>query len=394
MTGRPPLSDLCLLVVDCEHKTAPVTAEGYPSIRTPNIGRGRLILDGVNMVDEATYHAWTRRAAPQAGDLIVAREAPVGNVAIVPPGLKVCLGQRTVLVRPNPAKVDGPFLCYFLLGDYVQGRFRATATGATLPHLNMRDIRNLPMPPLPDLTVQRRVASILGAYDDLIEVNRRRIALLEEMARRLFEEWFVHFRFPGHAALPMVQTADGPLPQGWRWGRVEEMLVLQRGFDLPAPARTAGQFPVFAANGVHGSHDQWKVEPPGIVTGRSGTIGNVEMVHERFWPLNTTLYVKEFKRASPTYALLLLRMLNLKSHGAGAAVPTLNRNHVHALPVAYPPEDLVNLFERHAMDSLTMSASLRRHSENLAAARDLLLPRLISGELSVVAAERELEAAA
>src|SRR5262245_12463014 len=100
------LSSICELIVDCAHKTAPIPAEGYPSIRTPNIGRGRLILDGVNRVSEETYRNWTRRAEPRHGDLIFAREAPVGNVAIVPPGQNVCLGQRTVLIRPDRLKVN------------------------------------------------------------------------------------------------------------------------------------------------------------------------------------------------------------------------------------------------------------------------------------------------
>lgn len=106
------LNDLCELIVDCEHKTAPTENEntGFYSVRTPNIGRGSLILDNVNFVSEETYIAWTRRAIPKANDLILAREAPVGNVAIVPKGLKVCLGQRTVLIRPDVNKINPHYL--------------------------------------------------------------------------------------------------------------------------------------------------------------------------------------------------------------------------------------------------------------------------------------------
>ncbi len=107
------LSDVCELIVDCEHKTAPTQETGYPSIRTPNIGCGRFILDGVNRVSEETYRLLTRRAVPQPGDLIKAREAPVGNVAMVPEGLSPCLGQRTLWIRPDRSKVVPPFLNYF-----------------------------------------------------------------------------------------------------------------------------------------------------------------------------------------------------------------------------------------------------------------------------------------
>ena len=138
------LRDLCELIVDCEHKTAPTLEIGYPSIRTPNVGRGYFILDGVNNVSEEIYRLWTRRAAPVAGDLIMAREAPVGNVAIIPPGLQPCLGQRTLLIRPDRKKVDPAYLTYLLLGEEVQGTIHGLTNGVTVPHLNMEDVRTLP----------------------------------------------------------------------------------------------------------------------------------------------------------------------------------------------------------------------------------------------------------
>src|SRR5688500_9809730 len=95
------LREICERIVDCEHKAAPTQPHGYPSIRTPNIGRGRFILEGGNRGSEDTYRQWTRRAVPKPGDLIMAREAPVGNVALIPHGLQPCLGQRTPLIRPN-----------------------------------------------------------------------------------------------------------------------------------------------------------------------------------------------------------------------------------------------------------------------------------------------------
>jgi len=135
----PTLKELTELIIDCEHKTAPTQETGYPSIRTPNIGRGRLLLDGVNRVSDETYKFWTQREVPKAGDLILAREAPIGNVAIIPPGLKVCLGQRTVLIRPDGRKVNPQYLTYLLLGDELQGQILGKSNGATVHHLNMSD---------------------------------------------------------------------------------------------------------------------------------------------------------------------------------------------------------------------------------------------------------------
>ena len=126
------LHAICELIVDCEHKTAPTQEVGYPSIRTPNIGRGYFTLDGVNRVSEETYRLWTRRAVPQSGDLIMAREAPVGNVAMIPQGLQPCLGQRTLLIRPDRSKVEPAFLSYFLNGPDVQCLIHAKTNGSTV----------------------------------------------------------------------------------------------------------------------------------------------------------------------------------------------------------------------------------------------------------------------
>ena len=176
------LQDICELIVDCEHKTAPVQDAGIPSIRTPNVGRGRLVLENVNRVSEDTWKYWTKRAIPREGDLIFAREAPLGNVAIVPPDTKLCLGQRTVLIRPNKERVSPSYLCYLLLSPKLQSILHSMGSGATVPHVNIKDIRNLLLQ-LPSLPIQKKIAGVLSAYDDLIEANLKRIKLLEEMAQ-------------------------------------------------------------------------------------------------------------------------------------------------------------------------------------------------------------------
>lgn len=218
------LEDACELIIDAEHKTAPFQKEGYPNIRTPNIGKGRLILEGVFRVSEETYRLWTKRAIPQPNDLILAREAPVGNVAIVPKNELVCLGQRTVLLRPDIQKVNPQFLCYFLLGDEMQNSMLGKSGGSTVAHLNMKDIRALELGELPPLPTQQKIASILSAYDDLIENNLRRIKLLEEAAQHLYREWFVRFRFPGHETVKMVEG----LPEGWERKRLGEFCFVNQ----------------------------------------------------------------------------------------------------------------------------------------------------------------------
>lgn len=209
---KKKLDDVCLLISDCPHSTAPDEGKGYPLIRTPNIGKGRFLLDGVHRISEEVYITRTFRAVPQDDDIIFAREAPAGNAAIIKNGEKYCLGQRTVLIRPNPVVVCPDFLVYYLLAPEQQHKLLSTAHGATVSHVNIPNIHNMDVDNLPDLPTQHRIASILSAYDDLIENNRRQIKLLEEAAQRLYREWFVELRFPGHEDVMIV---DG-VPEGWK----------------------------------------------------------------------------------------------------------------------------------------------------------------------------------
>lgn len=218
------LNDVCELIVDCPHSTEPDEGEGYPIIRTPNIGAGYLDLEGVQRVSKAAYDRRNARAVPRPNDLILAREAPAGNVGIIREGMEVCLGQRTVLIRPNAEKVSPLFLNYYLNAPKQRHALLSNSNGATVSHVNMPIIRNLVIE-LPDRETQDRIADVLTAYDELIENNRRQIKLLEEAARRLYKEWFIDLKFPGHETTPIV---DG-LPEGWQKGSLLDFAGFYRG---------------------------------------------------------------------------------------------------------------------------------------------------------------------
>ena len=188
------LDELCEMIVDCEHKTAPTQEHGIPSIRTPNIGKGRLLLDGVYRVSEDTYKEWARRAEPQGGDLILAREAPAGNVAVIPDGMKVCLGQRTVLVRPKRSVFQPDYLAHLLLRKNSQRRMLAHSRGATVQHVNLKDIRAFQISVVPSLENQRdvmeRVDDLLEHESTLTRCYERKITALDELKKALLHRAF------------------------------------------------------------------------------------------------------------------------------------------------------------------------------------------------------------
>ena len=188
------LSSMCELIVDCEHKTAPTQDEGFPSIRTPNIGKGKLLLDDVKRVSEETYRAWTRRAVPLPGDLIFAREAPAGNVAVVPDGLQPCLGQRTVLIRPKKEAFDSLFLTYLLLSPSMQEHLLSHSKGSTVQHINMKDIRALRLGGIPAIKEQRELARQITDCsmncERIESLYQRKIEALDELKQSLLQQVF------------------------------------------------------------------------------------------------------------------------------------------------------------------------------------------------------------
>lgn len=274
--------------------------------------------------------------------------------------------------------IDPDWLYYriTLLKDYYEG----IAYGAAIQNINTEIVRNTEIQ-LPDLATQRAMSTVLCSYDDLIATNQRRIALLEDTARRLYREWFVHLRFPGHASVPVQ---DG-VPQGWERDALDNALFLQRGFDLPNGTRILGDVPVYASTGINGFHNEAKATGPGVVTGRSGTLGKVHYVPKDYWPLNTSLWVKEFRRVSPILAYFMLSELNLEQFNSGASVPTLDRKTVHQVPVLLPAPEVIAQFDAAVQPLFDQIEVLKSSIEATARARDLLLPKLMSGQIDVSA---------
>ena len=208
-----PIKDLCELAVDCVNKTAPVVdyETPYRMLRTTNVRGGFVDAENTRFVAEETFIKWTRRGTPKKGDVILTREAPLGDVGRLTSDNRVFLGQRLFMYRADPEKLDSEYLAYVLQSPLVQGRFRSKGFGATVEHAKVGDCENL-LIPVPDLVTQKKIGSILSTYDNLIENNKRRIELLEKTARQLYKEWFVRLRFPGYEHVKII---DG-MPEGWK----------------------------------------------------------------------------------------------------------------------------------------------------------------------------------
>jgi type I restriction enzyme S subunit len=174
-----------------------------------------------------------------------------------------------------------------------------------------------------------------------------------------------------------------PVTNPMRWDKkpLKEIATLQRGFDLPIQKRCDGCVPIFAANGPIGTHNICKVQGPGVVTGRSGSLGNVHYVSEDFWPLNTALWVKDFHGNNPIWVSFLLKFMRLEQYTRGAGVPTLNRNLVHVVDMPVPPLDLQRRFATIVESIECQKAHQRAHLAELDALVASLQKSAFEGKL-------------
>jgi type I restriction enzyme, S subunit len=383
----------------CEHvffQEGPGLREWQWASSGMKVVNGRnILLDGTidtsnteRYISQEEFNNKYRHFAIEPGDILVTSSGTIGKIAKIR-ALHLPMMMNTSVIRFHPKSdnnLDRAFLYAFLRSHFFQNQAATFATGAAQSNFGPAHIKQMRIV-LPPLPTQRKIAAILSAYDDLIENNTRRIKILEVMAQALYREWFVHFHFPGHEEVQMVESELGLVPEGWEVGRLDDALVLQRGFDLPTHQRQPGDVPIYAATGIAGTHREAKVSGPGVVTGRSGSLGTVLYIDRDFWPLNTALWVKEFKRSTPIHAYYLLRGLSLGGFNSGAAVPTLNRNDIHGLSVTLPPWELLQSFDQKIVPMFQLTRSLERKNANLRRTRDLLLPKLISGEVDVESLE-------
>lgn len=348
----------------------------YPFFQTGDVKAANLYLSEYSQTYNEKGLAQSKLWKP--GTLCITIAANIAETAVLQ--IEGCFPDSVVGFVADPQKADVRFIKYSV--DLMKLRMQNISRGTTQDNLSVDKLLSFDFL-VPSVDRQRKIADFIGAYDSLIENNRRRIKILGEMAQALYREWFVNFRFPGHESVKLIESKTGKVPDTWPVGRLDDALVLQRGFDLPTRDRRAGSVPIYASTGVVGTHNTVKVKGPGVVTGRSGSLGSVIYIDEDFWPLNTTLWVREFRQVTPLYAFHLLTDLALESFNSGAAVPTLNRNDVHGVPVVIPPDSLLRRFDTIVQPLFALNRALTAHNKTLANARDLLLPKLISGEVSV-----------
>ena len=350
-----------------------------PVVMPKDMSDGRIDAASIARVDDAVVERLSSHTL-RTGDIVLARRGDIGRRAWTSKTEDGWLcGTGSIRIAVNGSTEIRPrFLFHYLGLQQTIGWLKGHSVGATMSNLSAGVVQQLPVR-YPPLTLQDVIVEMLDSFDDLIENNRRRIDILERMARLLYQEWFVHFRFPGHEDVELVDSALGPIPEGWKVSRLGNILEFAYGKALRASDRMGGPVSVYGSGGHIGWHDKALVTGPGIVVGRKGNVGSVYWSDGDFFPIDTTYYVKS--DLPLRFLDQLLRTLTfVDSH---AAVPGLSRDQAYGLIVSEPVGDLLSRYEADVLPLYDLRRNLWNQTAVLREARDLLLPRLVSGEINV-----------
>lgn len=315
----------------------------------------------------------------EEGDLIVAMTEQgaglLGSSALVSQSNRYLHNQRLGLVdKIDSSLLDKKFLYLLFNSRSVRAQINASASGTKVRHTAPERIYQVRVR-VPDIRIQRKISDLALTYDELIENNHRRIRLLEEAARLLYREWFVYLRFPGHEHV----TITNGVPDGWEQTSLGQYSKLNYGKALKAENRVEGDFAVYGSSGVVGSHNAGLAKGPTIIVGRKGNVGSVYWSSRDCWPIDTVYFIDPDKaNLYLYYALQFMQFIN-----TDVAVPGLNRDLAHSRPLMIPPPRILSEFLLTAAPIRQQIEKLEELNQKLAQARDLLLPRLMNGEITL-----------
>lgn len=386
------IRELCSVVVDCPHSTPKWTANGKIVIRNKNIKHGKIDFSSPSYTDDEHFAQRIKRAKPQPGDIIITREAPIGDVGMIPENTECCLGQRMVLLRANQSVCDNFYLLYSLQSLYVQHQISwSEGTGTTVSNLRIPHLEQIQIPYLP-LEQQAKISSVLRALEEKIENNRRLNDNLQQQAAALFESWFVNYD-PWDGVQPSewenaplgsfveIKRGGSPRPiqdflsdSGLRWLKISDVTSLSSPFVLEIKEHIKEE----------GLRKTVFLHAGELVLSNSATPGIPKILDVDTCIHDGWLYFPK-SELSKYYLYLFFKHIRkeLVALGNGSVFTNLKTDILKAFPATKADESTLKEFD--ALVTPLFDAMLNADRENfkLAAMRDALLPKLMSSEIDV-----------
>lgn len=402
------LKDLCHSITDCPHSTPKWTDAGKIVIRNQNIRNGRLDLSTTYYTDEENFAKRRVRAVPEPGDIIITREAPMGEVCLVPQGIECCLGQRMVLLKPNPNLCDSRYLLYCLLSREVQHQISwSEGTGTTVSNLRIPHLEQLEIP-YKDLSTQKKIAAVLGAIDRLIDNNDICNTNLGKQLQNLYTEWFVSMT--PFADEEKCVTEFGPIPCSWQVASLQDFIFFQEGPGIRNWQYVTsdgikfinirciidGDIDTSSANMISteeatGKYSHFMLDENDIVVSCSGTLGRYAIVRKEHLPLCLNTSVIRFKPKkresdfSYVYSYLTSKEFanRQKEMASGSVQVNFGPTHLKKILMVVPSNEVLDKYNRVARPIINMMIRNRKEKQRLFELKALLLNKLVKGDIDV-----------
>jgi len=395
-----PIKELYRGLYDGPHATPAPSDSGPIFLGIKNIAEdGSIDLSDIRHIAEEDFPKWTKRVTPQPGDIVFSYEATLHRYALIPSGFRGCLGRRMALIRVNPDRCDYKFLYFYLRSSMWRQVIESKQViGATVDRIPLIKFPDFPIL-APEVGTQKQIASILSAYDDLIENNKRRIAILEKMAEEIYREWFVRMRFPASAKAkagkPSFVKKSG-IQDGWRKVLLPEIAHITFGYPFKSERFNSDEIgmPIIRIRNIPSSStneytdevvdDRYIIRTGDFLVGMDGEFHMNHWIGPDAYLVQRTCRVKAKDMRLDAYLAMALRapIKHFEATIVGATVGHLGAMHLNKIEILMPPESEIEKLGVFS-ELQSLRTQLSRINNNLKFTRDLLLPRLISGKLSV-----------
>ena len=408
------LESLCKEIIDCPHSTPKWQNEGIPVIRNYNLKDGKIDCTNLSFVSEEDYNERVKRAIPEESDIIISREAPMGVVGIIPEGFQCCLGQRLVLLKIDKSKCIPTYLLYSLMSEYVQLQIRRiNRTGSIVSNLNISSLKELKIL-LHNFEEQSKIANILSAIDDKIQINNQINQELEAMAKILYDYWFVQFDFPDQNGNPYKSSGGKmvyhpelkrEIPEGWGVAKVEDIAQTGSG-GTPKSTNVS-----YYSNGEIPWINSGELEQT-VITSTSNFITEEGLNNSsaKLFPSGTILVAMYGAtagkvsfltfEASTNQAICAIMLTDIRMRyylknviedlyqylvklSTGSARDNLSQDMIKNIKVVIPSNDILDRFYDFSNNIIKEITKKQQENEQLTQLRDWLLPMLMNGQVKV-----------
>lgn len=373
------LGDCCEITSSKRIFFSEYVESGIPFYRSKEIiekGKGEEISHPLYISKEKYDEIKGKYGVPQKGDLLLTAVGSLGIPFVVKDDTPFYFKDGNLVWLKHFQDIDPIFLYYWIKSENGYNALYNIAIGSAQKALTIAAIKGYEIP-LPPLQTQHRIATILSRYDSLIENYQKQIKLLEEAAQRLYKEWFIDLHFPGHENTNII---DG-VPEGWEKKSITDVLEIKYGKDHKLLKE--GTIPVYGTGGIMRYVEKSLFTGESVLIPRKGSLNNIMLVGGTFWTIDTMFYSipKENNVAKIVY--FYLKGVDMYSFNIGAAVPSMTVNILSGMKLLVPNEDVKNKFDTIESKYFIRMHSLQSQLRLLTEARDRLLPKLMSGEITV-----------